>query len=69
MKGEELKQLIKEEIASRKLTSLISQAIDQVNPDLSYKDFAKAVALILREEYGQHNFNLFIKELNKELNL
>jgi hypothetical protein len=34
---------------------------------MSYADFARAVAHILIEDYGQHNFQPFIDELNKEL--
>lgn len=32
------------------------------------QDFAVLVAEFLKEEYGRHNFEVFLEQLNKELN-
>ena len=34
---------------------------------MSYVDFAHAVAKVLRDEYGSHNYTPFINELRKKL--
>ena len=52
---------------STKLAGLISQAINQVDENLSYSDFAEAVAYILKQDYGSHNFEPFIRTLQAEL--
>ena len=46
---------------------IISLALDQIDPDLHYKDLAKIVAEILKQDYGKHNFTPFVKELVNEL--
>lgn len=38
-----------------------------IEDNTSYKDFASAVADILKKNYGQHNFEPFLNELNKQL--
>lgn len=38
-----------------------------ISEETSYQDFAKAVADILKNDYGQHNFKPFIKALIAEL--
>tara|TARA_S200002703_G_scaffold159095_1_gene171444 strand:- start:1020 stop:1385 length:366 start_codon:yes stop_codon:yes gene_type:complete len=40
-----------------------------VDESLSYRDFAVAVARILTDEYGQHNFMPFMKVLHAELGI
>ena len=50
-----------------KLATLIDKAISKVDSDLSYSDFAKAVATVLEDSYGSHNFKPFVKELEKNL--
>jgi hypothetical protein len=45
---------------SDKTATVISKAIETVDKNLSYKDFALAVAKILKDEYGSQNFNPFI---------
>ena len=40
-----------------------------VDESLSYKDFALAVARILIDEYGQHNFMPFMDVLHAELGI
>src|SRR6056300_208012 len=50
-----------------------AQAIDKAlisgDESLSYKDFAFAVARILIDEYGQHNFMPFMEVLHAELGM
>jgi len=47
----------------------IDDAITSVDDSLSYKDFALAVAAILKDEYGSHNFGPFMKVLHAELGM
>jgi len=47
----------------------IDQAIAGVDESLGYSDFAKAVAIILKDEYGAHNFNPFMEVLHAELGI
>ena len=47
----------------------IDQAIAGVDESLGYSDFAKAVAIILKDEYGAHNFNPFMEVLHSELGI
>ena len=47
----------------------IDQAIARVDESLGYSDFAKAVATILKDEYGAHNFNPFMEVLHAELGM
>jgi hypothetical protein len=61
----ESKKMIKENSLSNK----ISQAIENIDPNMSYVDFAIAVANIIKNDYGSHNIEPFIKILSKELGL
>ena len=47
----------------------IDAAIESVDESLSYKDFAIAVATILKDEYGSQNFNPFMEVLHAELGM
>jgi len=47
----------------------IDQAISGVDESLGYKDFAKAIATILKNEYGTHNFIPFMEVLHAELSI
>lgn len=47
----------------------MDQAIAGVDESLGYSDFAKAVATILKDEYGAHNFNPFMEVLHAELGI
>ena len=47
----------------------IDQAIAGVDESLGYSDFAKAVATILKGEYGAHNFDPFMEVLHAELGI
>jgi hypothetical protein len=62
-----LKDIIEESTQSDKLSSDINRAITRIDDSMSYVDFAHAVAKVLRDEYGSHNYEPFIKELRKKL--
>ena len=47
----------------------IDAAIESVDESLSYKDFAIAVATILKDEYGSQNFGPFMEVLHAELGM
>ena len=52
------------------LQESLAQQINQVLPEnLGYKEFAQAVAAILKDEYGSHNFDPFKKDLHAELGI
>jgi len=54
---------------SDKTATVISKAIETVDENLSYKDFALAVAKILKDEYGSQNFDPFMEVLHAELGM
>jgi len=62
-----LKDIIKESTQSDQLSSDINRAIARIDDSMSYVDFAHAVAKVLKDEYGSHNYEPFIKELRKKL--
>lgn len=51
------------------LSNEIDKAIVKVDDSLGYEDFAKAVSIVLKKEYGSHNFQSFLDVLKKELRL
>jgi hypothetical protein len=52
------------------LESELAKALNQAIPDnTGYKEFAKAVATILRDEYGSQNFKSFMDVLHDELGI
>ena len=52
------------------LESELAKALNQAIPDnTGYKEFAKAVATILRDEYGSQNFKSFMDVLHDELGM
>lgn len=59
------------EIIESKESDALAKAIDKamikIDDSMSYKDFAQAVAKILVEEYGSHNYEPFLTELKKNL--
>jgi hypothetical protein len=65
------KTLLKEEESdnSHKLVDLLISAMDSYNPNLKDKDFAIAVASILKLEYGTHNYGPFLEELQSQLDI
>ena len=55
-----------------KLTDIIFENLDlssAVPEDTNYKDFAKAVARLLKNDYGSHNFKPFMEVLHAELGI
>ena len=55
-----------------KLIDVLLENVDlssAVPENTSYKDFAKAVAKMLREDYGEHNFGPFMEVLHAELGM
>lgn len=57
------------ESISDQTATVISKAIETVDENLSYKDFALAVAKILKDEYGSQNFDPFMDVLHAELGM
>jgi len=53
---------------TEKMIKLIDQAIESVDDCLSVEILAKSVAVILKENYGVHNFDTFTDTLYEELN-
>lgn len=60
---------INESVDSQKLAPKISKAITEIDDSMSYLDFAVAVAQVLEEDYGKHNYEGFVKELKKHLKI
>ncbi len=60
-----------EEMGSKaqQAANAIDKALMSVDESLSYKDFAVAVARVLIDEYGQHNFMPFMEVLHAELGI
>jgi len=54
---------------AQSLANLINDAIMKVDKSLSYRDFAIAVGIVLKEEYGSHNFGKFMELLHAELGI
>lgn len=54
---------------SQQLTNAINSAMVKIDDSMSYKDFADAVANILIDEYGTHNFNPFMEVLHARLGM
>ena len=54
---------------AQSLAKLIDDAIMQVDESLSYRDFAVAVGILLKDEYGSHNFGPFMEVLHAELGM
>ena len=50
---------------SKILAEAIDRAIDVIDPDMNYDQFAYAVSLVLKEGYGEHLSKCFISELKK----
>lgn len=58
-----------QENKSQEAAAAIDKALMSVDESLSYKDFAVAVARVLIDEYGQHNFMPFMDVLHAELGI
>lgn len=53
--------------SAKELAKKLDDLIVSIDEDMSYVDFAQAVATVLYESYGTHNYEPFIKELKKTL--
>jgi len=49
------------------LYKAMSEAMDNIDDNMSYVVFALAVAKLLKEEYGEHNFSNFQETLKYSL--
>ena len=56
-----------EKATNPELAKLINNAIMSIDPNMSYRDFAKGVAQVLIDEYSVQNYEPFISELKKLL--
>ena len=57
-------------LAEAKIHESLAQEINKLLPEsLGYKEFAKAVATILKDEYGSQNFGPFMDVLHSELGM
>lgn len=54
---------------SQKLANSINSAMIEIDDSMSYVDFADAVASILIDEYGTHNFTPFMEVLHARLGM
>jgi hypothetical protein len=57
-------------LAEANIHESLAQEINKILPEsLGYKEFAKAVATILKDEYGSQNFSPFMDVLHAELGM
>ncbi len=68
-KLQKFEDFLSESKSSDKLAIEINKSIVKIDDSMSYEDFAKAVAKILIDEYGSHNYEPFMKVLHSELGL
>jgi hypothetical protein len=61
--------ITEESVSSIKLSSAINKAIMKIDDSMSYEDFAIAVAKILIDQYGEHNYEPFMKVLHNEIGM
>ena len=54
---------------AQSLSVAINDAMIQIDDSMSYRDFAIAVAILLKDEYGSHNFGPFMEVLHAELGM
>jgi len=62
-------QGVSESKESDSLKKEIVKAMIKIDDSMSYEDFASAVASVLKEEYGSHNFKPFVSSLQKDLGI
>ena len=61
---------MKDSLLNRHLSESLANELGKVIPeDTSYKDFAQAVAKILREDYGSHLYGPFMEVLHGALGI
>ena len=58
---------LKESTQSDELSKEIDKSILKIDDNMSYVDFAHAVADILKSEYGSHLYDKFIDELKGKI--
>ena len=63
------KVLLQESESGDKLAMGIYKAIDNIDPNLNYKDFASAVATVIKNEYGTHLIEPFMTTLHSHLGI
>lgn len=63
---DKLKKLL-ESVKSEKLAQEIDKSIIKIDDSLSVEDFALAVATVLTDNYGEHNYQKFLKILKDKL--
>lgn len=54
---------------SDKLAKEINKSMLKIDSSMGYEDFAIAIAKILVDEYGEHNYAPFMKVLHNELGM
>lgn len=64
-----IKENLNESKESDKLATEINKSMLKIDDSMSYGDFAIAVAKILVDEYGEHNYVPFMKVLHNELGM
>ena len=52
---------------AKELANKINSSINEIDESMSYNDFADAIAIVLQEQYGKHNFSSFLKRLQSKL--
>jgi predicted DsbA family dithiol-disulfide isomerase len=61
-----LQSLDSQDIA-KELANKINSSINEIDESMSYNDFADAIAIVLQEQYGKHNFSSFLERLQSKL--
>lgn len=56
------------ESTSQDIAKAIDNTINTIDENLGVHDFAKAIAYVLKDQYGSHNYQQFITTLKNELN-
>jgi hypothetical protein len=65
----EFLNIISESKKSNELSTQIDKAMIKIDDSMSYTDFALAVGVILKNNFGEHTFGDFMKVLHKDLNI
>ena len=64
-----LSKILLEESIAQSAAQAIDTAMNSVDENMSYKDFAKAISIIMLDQYGSHNIDPFMKDLHKHLGM
>lgn len=54
---------------AQSLAKLIDDSMEEIDSEMDYRDFAIAVSLVLKDQYGTHNYDEFMKVLHSELGM